>query len=178
MTNALPILEELKLVRVPAWWENPWVWVPSLLVLAVGLWLWVRWWRSRPVPVPPTPTAPPGPPPHLNALERLNQLRSKHSSLSAYSVALECSDILRSYIHERFAIPMRFQTTREFLGTALSDPLLTGDAQKELGDFLRFFDALKFARAAADPSATLATVDGTERFVRRCIPATGVEVSQ
>lgn len=175
--NTNRFIEDLTLVAVPLWWQNPWLWVAVALGLLVVGYFVRRAWLRRPQPLPPVIPPPAGPPPHLEALRRIASLRERHGRMGEYEVALECSDILRSYIHERFGIPIRFQTTREFLGTALSDPLLTGDARNELGEFLRFFDALKFARASADPSATLATVDGTERFVRRCIPASAAEVT-
>ena len=96
--------------------------------------------------------------------------RARHASLGPYEVALECSDILRRYIEGRFALPIRFQTTREFLGAAQSEPLLGPEPRRELGEFLNFFDRLKFARDTAHSSETLAAIDGAERFIRRCIP--------
>ena len=33
MTNLPTIIEDLTLVPVPAWWENPWVWAGALVAL-------------------------------------------------------------------------------------------------------------------------------------------------
>ena len=111
MTNSATIIEDLTLVPVPAWWENPWVWVGALVALVVAGYLFRRWLKSRPVPVIVAPPVPTGPPPHLEALRRLTELRAKQEKLTTYDVALECSDILRAYIEGRFALPIRYQTT-------------------------------------------------------------------
>jgi hypothetical protein len=169
MTNAL-IIEDLTLVPVPVWWQSPWVIALVVIALAVAVYFLCRWWKNRPRPAPVAPVVPPGPPPHLEALRRLAELRARHARLDAYAVAIECSDILRSYIEARFALPIRYQTTREFLGAAQAAPELSAEAQSQLGEFLKFFDQLKFARANAPAEQTLATIEGAEQFVRRCIP--------
>ena len=169
MTNAT-IIEDLTLVPVPAWWENPWVWALALVILAIGIYLIRRWLKSRPAPVATTPPLPPGPPPHLEALRRLTELRGQQEKLTTYAVALECSDILRAYIEGRFALPIRYQTTREFLSAAQAHPELGTEPRLELGEFLAFFDRIKFARDSAEPQQMRESIDGAERFVRRCIP--------
>lgn len=170
MTNSTTIIEDLTLVPIPAWWENPWVWALALFTLALITYLVVRWRKSRPAPVATAPPLPPGPPPHLEALRRLTELRARQEQLTPYDVALECSDILRAYIEGRFALPIRYQTTREFLGTAQAHPELGAEPRRELGEFLAFFDGIKFAAGSAEPQQMRETIDGAERFVRRCIP--------
>jgi hypothetical protein len=170
MTNTI-IIEDLTLVPVPVWWQSPWFIGLVVMVLVVAGFFLRRWWKNRPRPAPVEPAVPPGPPPHLEALRRLAELRARHARLDAYEVAIDCSDILRHYIEARFALPIRFQTTREFLGAAQSALELAAEAQSQLGEFLKFFDQLKFARTGAPAERTLATIDGAEEFVRRCIPA-------
>jgi hypothetical protein len=169
MTNAL-IIEDLTLVPVPVWWQSPWFIALVAFALVVAGFFVRRWWKNRPRPTPVAPTVLPGPPPHLEALRRLAELRARHAKLDAYAVAIDCSDILRTYIEARFALPIRYQTTREFLGAAQAAPELNAEAQSQLGEFLKFFDQLKFARANATSEQTLSTIDGAEQFVRRCIP--------
>ena len=171
MTNSPTIIEDLTLVPVPAWWENPWAWALALFTFALIAYLVFRWLKSRPMPVVVAPPLPPGPPPHLEALRRLTELRVRQEKLTAYDVALECSDILRAYIEGRFALPIRYQTTREFLGAAQAHPELGAEPRRELGEFLAFFDGIKFAAGSAEPQQMRETIDGAERFVRRCIPA-------
>jgi hypothetical protein len=170
MTNQT-LIEDLTLVHVPQWWENPWVWLAISVVAGATLYFLRRWLRNRPIPLKPAAVEPPGPPPHLEALKRLEELRARHATLTAYAVAIECSDILRRYIERRFASPIRFQTTREFLGAIHSSTELSGESRDELGAFLKFFDGIKFAQQTADPTRTSAAIDGAERFVRRCVPA-------
>lgn len=167
MTN-LTIIEDLTLVPVPAWWQNPWILGALILVLGVIGYYGMRWLRARTVALAAEQPVYQGPPPHLEALKRLADLRTRHATLSAYEVALECPDILRHYIEQRFNLPIRYQTTREFLGVAQAHPLLDGEPRKQLGEFLKFFDQIKFARDTATPQQTLAALDAAEAFIKRC----------
>ena len=170
MTNQT-LIEDLTLIPIPSWYQNPWIWLSIGAVIAVGAYLVRRYLKSRPVAFKPFTPERPGPPPHLEALKRLEELRARHAQINAYQVAVECSDILRRYIERRFASPIRFQTTREFLGAIHSSSELSGDSRDELGDFLNFFDDIKFAQQSAEAARTSEAIDGAERFVRRCIPA-------
>jgi hypothetical protein len=168
------IIEDFQLVAVPSLWTNPLTWIVIAIVAAALIYFGGRWIKSRPRPLKRQAPPIPGPPPHVVALNRLQDLRMRHPRLGAYEIALECSDILRRYIEARFTSPIRYQTTREFIGAAHLNPELSADSRKQLGEFLEFFDAIKFAQGDAEPERTLAAIDGAERFVRKCIP---VEVS-
>jgi hypothetical protein len=165
------IIEDLRLVDVPSVWSNPLIWILVAAVFAAIIYFVRRWLKARPRPLKAPMKPLPGPPAHVVALNRLQELRARHPKLSAYDVALECSDILRRYIEARFESPIRFQTTREFLGVVHQSAELNGDSRKELGDFLEFFDGIKFAQESAASERTAAAIDGAERFVRKCIPA-------
>lgn len=164
-----PIIEDLTLAPLPGWWQNPWVWAGAAVLVALAIWLAKR--KAKPhVPGLKLQKAEiPGPPPHFEALRRLAELRKAHAKMTAYQVALECSDIWRRYIEGRFALPIRYQTTREFLGAAQAHSSIDALAQAELGAFLKFFDGIKFAREEAASQETLNAIDGAERFVRRCM---------
>ncbi|HEY3854137.1 MAG TPA: hypothetical protein VGO67_07075 [Verrucomicrobiae bacterium] len=161
MTNQT-IIEDLRLIPPPPLWENPWVWV--IAIVAVGVFYYL--WKRRPVSVP-APAVPPfvGPPPHEEALRLLAALKVRHPQMTAYEVSIECSEILRRYIEARFALPLRYQTTREFLSAAHA--ALAIEWRGELGEFLQFFDGVKFARDNPAGDKTLAAIEGSERFVRR-----------
>lgn len=163
------IIEDLRLVSVPSIWRSPWTWLLIVTAAVVGGILFRRWLASRPPPLKPFVPAPPGPAPHLEALRRLEELRARHAALSAYQVALECSDILRRFTEEQFSLHIRYQTTREFLGEAAVSSNLNGESRKELGVFLEFFDGIKFAQESATREQTGAVIEGAERFVRKCV---------
>lgn len=165
------IIEDLRLVPAPGIWSNPLTWLIAAALIAALIYLLRRWMKSRVVPLKQQAPPLPGPPAHVVALNRLQELRQRHSKLTSYQVALECSDILRRYIEARFQSPIRFQTTREFLGAAHASGELTSDSRFELGKFLEFFDGIKFAQASASADRTAGAIDDAERFVRKCIPA-------
>jgi hypothetical protein len=165
------IIEDFRLVRVPSLWANPWTWLVMALLAAALIYFLAHRLKSRPRPLKTEAPPLPGPPAHTVALNRLQELRARHPKLTAYEVALECSDILRRYIEAQFESPIRYQTTREFLGAARANADLTPESRRELGDFLEFFDGLKFAHESATSERTASAIDGAERFVRKCIPA-------
>jgi hypothetical protein len=163
-------IEDLRLVDLPAWWQNPWNWLIIAAIASALVFAFRRWKKAGSISLKAPKPSPPGPPPHVAALARLDELRKRHAKLTAYQVALECSDILRRYIEARFQSQIRYQTTREFLGAAHISPELSADSQNELGAFLEFFDALKFAQETAPPDRTAEAINQAERFVQKCIP--------
>ena len=165
------IIEDLRLVPVPSIWTNPLTWILLALVATVLIYVLRRWLKSRGIPLKPQAPPLPGPPAHVVALNRLQELRARHPKLTAYQVALECSDVLRRYIEARFESPIRYQTTREFLHAAHASGELSTDSRVELGKFLEFFDGIKFAQESAPLERTAAAIDDAELFVRKCIPA-------
>jgi hypothetical protein len=165
------IIEDLRLVPVPSIWTNPLTWIILAAIALLVIYLLRRWIKSRPIPLKPQAAPLPGPPAHVVALNRLQELRARHAKLTAYQVALECSDVLRRYIEARFESPIRYQTTREFLRAAHINAELSADSRVELGKFLEFFDGIKFAQESAPLELTAAAIDDAERFVRKCIPA-------
>jgi hypothetical protein len=166
------IIEDLRLVPVPSIWDHPLTWIVLAALVGLAVYLIARWLkRVRPIPLKEPMRPLPGPPAHVVALNRLQELRARHPKLTAYQVALECSDILRRYIEARFQSAIRYQTTLEFLGAAHANAELNAESRKELGDFLEFFDGIKFAQESAVPERTSGAIDGAERFVRKCIPA-------
>lgn len=167
------LIEDLTLVPLPAWWENPWVLLAIPVVSGIAAYLLRRWWLGRPpAPAPGTPT-PAGPPPEEAFLARLAELRARRAAWIPHPFAVEVSDILRGYLEARFGFAVRFQTSREFLGTASRDARLSGDQQAVLGDFLGGCDRIKFARAEAGDPALLALLDAADGFVRQCAGSQG-----
>lgn len=165
--NRTNIIDDLTLLPVPPWWTNPWLVAALLAGMVVFGWALYRL-LTRPPSAPRTPAPPPGPPPHDDALRRLAELRQRQPRPSAYEIAILVSDILRQFIEARFSLPIRFQTTREFLELAARRPELAREQREVLARFLGACDLMKFARQPATDSEQTALLDTAEQFIRGC----------
>lgn len=165
------LIEDLTLVPLPQWWENPWLLLSVPVVIGLAAYFVQRWWVRRRPATPPTQAAA-GPAAHEAFLARLAALRSDRSRWSPYPFAIEVSEILRGYLEARYAFPIRFQTSREFLDSAAKDPRLTAGQRAGLDGFLGGCDRLKFARADASEAELSTLIDSAERFIRDCASAT------
>jgi hypothetical protein len=110
--------------------------------------------------------APPRPDLHPEFLRRLAELRARRAQLSDYDLAIACSDILRDYLEWRFQFAIRFQTTREFLGSSRQNTALTEPQRDQLATYLGFCDAVKFARRSASRPESDNLLDSAETFIR------------
>src|SRR5690349_13588435 len=152
MTNATNIIiEDLRFVEVPASWKGFWLFWLILLAAGIIAFLLMRHYSKSRAPRQVPSLASSKPPPHLDALRRLDHLREAYlrAEVDSYFLAIQCSQILRDYVEARFALPIPYQTTREFLDCVESSSSIDSQARARLGEFLRFFDRLKFARAFA-----------------------------
>lgn len=161
------LIEDLTLVPLPQWWENPWLLLSLPMVIGLIAYSLRRWWLQR---RPPTaaPAVPEGPPPHETFLALLAALRSNRGHWVAHPFAVDVSEILRGYLEARYAFSVRFQTSREFLELAATDPRLNPEHRATLQDFLGRCDLLKFAQGVATESELAALIDTAERFIREC----------
>lgn len=169
--NRTNLIEDFTLMPLPAWWESPWVWLGAVLVLAVFAWLGSWWWRRWAGRVAPVRVQPPEPDRTPDFLARLAQLRARQGQLSAYDLAIECSDLLREYVEWRFRMAIRFQTTREFLEAAACNTDMASTQRDWLGRYLRFCDLVKFARQGATSAEQTNLLDSAETFLRGGAPA-------
>lgn len=130
----------------------------ALLVLGVLVWLFIRWFKNRPAPLPPTPRG--------VAIAELEKLRAQVQTAEPYAFTFAVSDVLRTFIGAQFGLHAREQTSPEFLGE-ISRAGRFSDADRTLiGEFLVRCDLIKFARidATAEDSAKL--LDSAVVFVR------------
>lgn len=166
------LIEDLTLVPLPQWWENPWLLLAIPVVSGVVAYRLRRWWLGR---RPPTPVsaAPEGPPAHEAFLAQLAALRARRAQWVAHPFAVEVSDILRGYLEARYAFAVRFQTSREFLESAAKDPRLTVVQRAGLDGFLGGCDRIKFARGTAGEPELSGLLDSAEQFIRGCAKAPG-----
>lgn len=164
--NQTNLIDDLTLVPLPVWWQNPWVWVAALLAFAALGWWLVRWWRRPQPAVLPAYTGTYPPMPSAEALRRLQALKARLPEIKDYDLAIEASDILRAFIEGQHQLPIRYQTTREFLEAAAGSTLISAAQRATLGQFLGFCDLGKFARQPATLAEMSETVDTAIRFVK------------
>jgi hypothetical protein len=137
---AAPVAEDIRDIRGPRYLLAGWAW-PALAVGAVliafgiyGLW---RWRRKRAARVLS---------PYEIALQRLEEIGALMQPARAREFSIAVSDIVRTYIEQRFNVTATRRTTEEFLHDLLksSDTALARH-QGLLGEFLHQCDFVKFA---------------------------------
>jgi hypothetical protein len=136
-------------IRDPVTIQTLGAWLVRILaVLILGAllwWAWNRWRRSR-----PTPAAPPPPPPDARALRRLTEALQWIGQPERFCTSV--SEILRTYLEERFGLRAPERTTEEFLSELRNSISLDLKNKQVLGDFLTRCDLVKFARAEPGPA--------------------------
>ena len=167
-------MEDLTLVPIPPWWQSPWFILLLLASLAVlvlaGRRLYFRLHQRKVEPKPELLV--PLELPHVIALRQLEALRAKMDELGPYRLTIECSWVLRRYIEARFKLHIVYQTTREFLGHAQTHSALSEEQRKNLGQYLRFCDTVKFARRGASRDEMVQLLDYAVAFVKTCSKVT------
>lgn len=91
--------------------------------------------------------------------------------MEAYPLAIEVSDLLRAYLEAQYRFGIRYQTTREFLGSVAADSRFNPVHRGTLAGFLGLCDAVKFARQSVEADRKSALVETAERFVAECAGA-------
>jgi|SRR5277367_2611990 len=109
---------------------------------AYGAWRWRRRRRQRPISLSPMELA----------LQRLEELRALMLPASAAAFSVAVSDIVRSYIEQRFAVVATRRTTEEFLHDLLeSSHASLARHRALLGKFLHLCDFVKFGGLSLTP---------------------------
>ncbi len=138
--GAAPLAEDIRDIRGPKYLLPDWV-LPALIagVVLLGLALYGLRRRRR---LRRTPELLP----YELALQRLDEIRTLMRPAHAREFCIAISDVIRSYIEQRFNVTATRQTTEEFLRDLLQDanaPL--AQHQALLGEFLHQCDFVKFA---------------------------------
>jgi hypothetical protein len=152
--------EDIRDIRGPKYISPDWNWTAIgaavVLLVVVGYCLW-RWRRNRrPAPLLPFEIT----------LQRLEALRALMQPARAREFSTAVSDIVRSYIEQRFNVTATRRTTEEFL----RDLLQTANAslarhQSLLGDFLYQCDFVKFAASSLTIQNMEALLQSARAFV-------------
>ena len=157
-------------IPISGWIVALWVLVP--LLVAAALYLLVR--RLRPgereavrAALGPLPR-----PPHEVALEALAALEAasmlEEGRVKEYHIA--ASDILRTYVEDRFRVDALEMTTREVL-EGLERAGADRGFRAGLRDFLDACDLVKFAKVRPDSGSSRATLALGRRIVLESVPA-------
>ncbi len=164
--NRTNLIDDLTLVPPPIWWQNPWVVLLTVLLLGALVWGLDRWFRRQRMFAAPALASPPEPWPGDEALRRLLALRARVPSMKHYDLAIEASEILRVFIEGAHAMPIRYQTTREFLTLAAESAHLSIPQRQILAQFLGFCDLAKFARQPATQAEMVQSVETAIQFIQ------------
>ncbi|MHA3773264.1 DUF4381 family protein [Verrucomicrobiota bacterium sgz303538] len=128
-------------VPIPAWqWAL--IGIGAVALLALLVWLFLRWRSQRPTAPPPTPRA--------IALRDLEALRPQVRTLDPYQFSIAVSDVLRTFVGGQYGLRAREQTSPEFLAEIAQAPGFTPQDKQLLAAFLERCDLIKFARVQAD----------------------------
>ena len=138
--SAVSSAEDIRDIRGPKLLLADWV-LPALIagaaIIALAIYGVWRWRRNRRAPVLL---------PHEVALQRLEHIRTLMQPARAREFSTAASDIVRSYIEQRFDVTATRRTTEEFLRDLLETPNASlARHQPLLGEFLLQCDFVKFA---------------------------------
>jgi hypothetical protein len=101
----------------------------------------------------------------LNALENLRS-EVVTRTLSAEQGIARLSDVIRTYLEQRYTLPVSSKTTPEFLEEMENHSPLPESDRPFLQNFLNSADMIKFAKAPCDAPAVNGAIDSAEKLVR------------
>jgi LPXTG-motif cell wall-anchored protein len=130
--------------------------IAGVLILALGVYFfWRRRRKRRARPLLP----------HEIALQRLEAIRASMQPADARAFTTAASDIVRSYIEQRFAVAVTRRTTEEFLRDLAAGNSVLARYQSQLGDFLSQCDFVKFAAMSLTTRDMEALLESARAFV-------------
>ena len=166
--GAAPLAEDIRDIRGPKYLLPDWV-LQALIagVVLTGLALYGLWrWRRKGHTAVLLP--------YELALRRLDEIRPLMQPANAREFCIAISDIIRSYIEQRFHVTATRQTTEEFLRDLLeSANAALAQNQALLGEFLHQCDFVKFAAL----SLTLSNMEALRQSARKFVLETAKEES-
>lgn len=153
-----------EIVRFPNYWQ--WLLGAGIILLLAAFLVRHRWQKQKADTLPR-----PVEPPHAKALRQLQDLREQGEELEAEAFTVEVSRILRLYLEEALALPAPEQTSEEFLQQLRTQTWLTPELQKDLEDFMRLADLVKFARQSLDVGQRSRLLDSAIQVVESTRPS-------
>jgi hypothetical protein len=149
----------------------PWVGLALLLALAAYL-IYYFFFRKKPVVAAPVTRLRPSAPPHVAALEALEDLRLKKlwQAGRVKEYYSEMTDIIREYIELRYPVRAMEMTTAE-IETALRKTDANAQARDKLYQTLTLADLVKFAKEQPLPLENDLSLNHCIDFVRETRPS-------
>ena len=163
-TNEVEDIRDLKgPVHIPS--SYAWLWwvLLALVIAAAAFFLWRRMKLRKPVTKPQVAV-----PPHRKAKDRLRAAAELMSD--PYQFCSLVSDVLRTYVEERFNLHAPDRTTEEFMEELRTSQQLHVDHKSLLEDFLSRCDLVKFARFEPTEPELQSLLDSALRFVDETAP--------
>lgn len=154
-------------IRGPVHIPNSYAWIGWMLLiiaLLVATWfIWKKVKRGETLAKPAVVI-----PPHRRAKDRLRNVNELLSDPYAYCSLI--SDVVRSYLEERFDLHAPDRTTEEFLEEMRSTAVLHPDHKALLEEFLSRCDLVKFARFEPTQHELKDLLDSALRFIDETAP--------
>lgn len=118
-----------------------WIVGALIVMLLIGVFCWKLFRKDLRVSVPEI-----GESASEKAYRLLGKLKEQQEDFDSETFAIEVSKILRLYLEEELQLPAMEQTTEEFLRDLPKADWLTSELRKNLEEFARVADLVKFAR--------------------------------
>lgn len=166
-------LKPLREIRSPIPWSKIVLGVVAALLVAVGLWWYLRQRARRRIEVPLVP-------PHEVAFEALNALRETDFDDPAAIrwFYFQISEVVRTYVEARFGMNATDLTTEEILASLTHLDQLATEQNEVLGRFLVDTDQVKFAHREPSGDDIESTYEQALGFVEATRPVAEVVAEQ
>lgn len=148
------------------WLKNNWVWLVIGLVIILAVMGVVYYLKKRPKKEPAAPEVKVFIPPHVEALNKLKELRDRklwqQGEVKEYHS--ELSDIIREYLEKRYVIKTQEKTTDEIFAS-LKYLDIADESRNMLRQILLLADLVKFAKEKPLPAENEQSVEKALAFV-------------
>jgi hypothetical protein len=165
--------DQLDDIRPPFFYLHPWFWLwIALGLIATAAILSLFWYLFRPHQQLSAKSA------YELTLEKLEKARALLQEENAMPYAVLVSEVIRSYLGQRFEAPSSRRTTEEFLRQMEADPTTPLAGHRDLlRDFLQSCDLVKFARYQPTMTELEQVQQRATSFVlaTKPVPATAVQ---
>lgn len=148
------------------WLKDNWIWVVVVLVIILVIIGVVYYLKKRPKKEPVAPEIKVAIPPHVEALNRLKELRDRklwqQGEVKEYHS--ELSDIIREYLEKRYVIKTQEKTTDEIFAN-LKYLSIADESRNTLRQILVLADLVKFAKEKPLPAENEQSMEKAIAFV-------------